>query len=67
MEYKKANEIVTFNMQDENLSISDKRKLQEMRTMIRDASKKKDTVMKKRRIIPIESRQNRIFEGEYAG
>jgi len=66
MEYKRANEIVTFNMQDENLSISDKRKLQEMRTMIRDASKKKDTVMKKRRIIPMESRQNRIFEGEYA-
>lgn len=43
-DYSRARSLVSFNMLDNNLTVEEKRKLQEMRMSIRDAERKKQAV-----------------------
>ena len=65
MDYIRANGLVTFNMHSDSLSIEDRKKLQAMRTMIKEASERKDEVMARKNIVSMQNRKESIFRQEF--
>lgn len=64
MDYIRANGLVTFNMHSDSLSIEDKKKLQEMRVMIKEASERKDEVIARKNVVSIKDSNESIFKRE---